>query len=191
MKRQAGKHTSAAPGVDRVISNLKTWLRGTHHGVGADHLDAYLDEFAFRFDRRHNRAAEFASLLGLTIEVGHATAAAISPFSETAKRRGRSTGQTGLVHRNRPPLAEGEVTRRRRADRPDISDWLDTGRGRPPSQPPSATRTGRVCAQCRRRPGRARTGRRPEATDWRPQRRWSASGPGGMGIPTRSSDTGR
>src|SRR5450759_879624 len=48
MKRATGRHTSAAPGVDRVLSNLKTWLRGTHHGVGADHLDAYLDEFVFR-----------------------------------------------------------------------------------------------------------------------------------------------
>lgn len=96
MKRQTGKHTSAAPGVDRVISNLKTWLKGTHHGVGADHLDAYLDEFVFRFNRRHNRAAGFASLLGLTTEVPPTTASVISPFSATAKRRGRSTGQTGL-----------------------------------------------------------------------------------------------
>ena len=120
MKRQTGKHTSAAPGVDRVISNLKTWLKGTHHGVGADHLDAYLDEFVFRFNRRHNRAAGFASLLGLTTEIGHTTAAAISPFSEAAKRRGRSTGQTGLIHRNPPPLPEGEP-RRRRTTRPQKS----------------------------------------------------------------------
>ncbi len=114
MKRQTGKHTSAAPGVDRVISNLKTWLKGTHHGVGADHLDAYLDEFVFRFNRRHNRAAGFASLLGLTTEVPPTTASAISPFSAIAKRRGRSTGQTGLIHRNPPPPPEGAAPRRKR-----------------------------------------------------------------------------
>jgi hypothetical protein len=36
-----------------VISLLKRWLMGTHQGaVGHDHLDDYLDEFAFRFNRR-------------------------------------------------------------------------------------------------------------------------------------------
>ena len=49
MKR-AGLEPDAVPGVHRVVSNLKTWLRGTHHGVGADHLDHYLDEFVFRFN---------------------------------------------------------------------------------------------------------------------------------------------
>jgi transposase-like protein len=41
------------PGVHRVASLLKRWLLGTHQGaVEADHLQAYLDEFAFRFNRR-------------------------------------------------------------------------------------------------------------------------------------------
>jgi len=36
-----------------VISLLKRWLDGTHHGaVRPEHLQAYLDEFAFRFNRR-------------------------------------------------------------------------------------------------------------------------------------------
>jgi transposase-like protein len=44
------------PAVHRVASLLKRWLLGTHQGaVGNDHLDAYLDEFAFRFNRRHSR----------------------------------------------------------------------------------------------------------------------------------------
>jgi hypothetical protein len=39
-----------------VASLLKRWLLGTHQGsVTAHHLDAYLDEFAFRFNRRHSR----------------------------------------------------------------------------------------------------------------------------------------
>jgi transposase-like protein len=90
--------------------------RYTHHGVGADHLDAYLDEFTFRFNRRHNQAAGFATLLGLTTTGTHATAADITPPPREgeAKRRGRSTGQTGAVHRNPPPLPEGEKTPRRR-----------------------------------------------------------------------------
>jgi transposase-like protein len=44
------------PGVHKVASLLKRWLLGTHQGsVTAEHLDAYLDEFAFRFNRRHSR----------------------------------------------------------------------------------------------------------------------------------------
>lgn len=39
--------------VHLVISLLKRWLEGTHHGaVKPEHLQAYLDEFAFRFNRR-------------------------------------------------------------------------------------------------------------------------------------------
>ena len=44
------------PGVHRVASLLKRWLLGTHQeSVTAAHLDAYLNEFAFRFNRRHSR----------------------------------------------------------------------------------------------------------------------------------------
>jgi len=44
------------PGVHRIASLLKRWLLGTHQGsVTAAHLDAYLNEFAFRFNRRHSR----------------------------------------------------------------------------------------------------------------------------------------
>jgi len=44
------------PHVHRVASLLKRWLLGTHQGAVADqHLDAYLDEFVFRYNRRHAR----------------------------------------------------------------------------------------------------------------------------------------
>jgi transposase-like protein len=45
-------HVSMA-GVHRVAALLKRWILGTHHGsVQPGHLDAYLDEFVFRFNRR-------------------------------------------------------------------------------------------------------------------------------------------
>ena len=45
-------HVSMA-GVHRVASLIKRWMLGTHHGsVQPEHLDAYLDEFVFRFNRR-------------------------------------------------------------------------------------------------------------------------------------------
>ena len=51
-----GKKESAAellPRVHRIMSLLKRWLMGTHQGaVSGKHLDYYLDEFTFRFNRR-------------------------------------------------------------------------------------------------------------------------------------------
>ena len=44
------------PRVHRVVGLLKRWLLGTHHGaVSVAHLDYYLDEFTFRFNRRMSR----------------------------------------------------------------------------------------------------------------------------------------
>jgi transposase-like protein/ribosomal protein L37AE/L43A len=44
------------PRVHRVASLLKRWLLGTHQGaVSQAHLDYYLDEFTFRFNRRTSR----------------------------------------------------------------------------------------------------------------------------------------
>jgi len=51
--------------IHRVFSNLKTWLLGTHHGVSPQHLQAYLNEFVFRFNRRRTPMAAFQTVLGL------------------------------------------------------------------------------------------------------------------------------
>src|SRR3990172_3390232 len=61
------------PRVHRVFGNLQTWLRGTHHGVSAKHLQYYLDEFTFRFNRRHSPMAAFQTLLGLGGQHGATT----------------------------------------------------------------------------------------------------------------------
>jgi transposase-like protein len=53
-----------------VISNLKAWLAGTHHGrVEPKHLQAYLNEWTFRFNRRGNLHAAFQRLLGIASHV--------------------------------------------------------------------------------------------------------------------------
>jgi transposase-like protein len=42
-------------GVHRVAALVKRWILGTHHGsIQPAHLDAYLDEFVFRFNRRNS-----------------------------------------------------------------------------------------------------------------------------------------
>jgi transposase-like protein len=53
------------PIIHLVFSNLKTWLNGIHHGVSAKHLQAYLNEFTFRFNRRFYPFNAFRSLLGI------------------------------------------------------------------------------------------------------------------------------
>lgn len=56
------------PIIHLVFSNLKAWINGTHHGVSPDHLQAYLNEFAFRFNRRFYPFNSFRSLLGLSVD---------------------------------------------------------------------------------------------------------------------------
>jgi transposase-like protein len=59
------------PMIHIAFSNLKTWLLGTHHGVSHHHLQAYLNEFVFRFNRRFYPMTAFNSALGLA---AHASA---------------------------------------------------------------------------------------------------------------------
>jgi transposase-like protein len=60
------------PRVHRVVSLLKRWLMSTHQGaVSHEHLDYYLDEFTFRFNRRRSQARGllFYRLLQQAVEV--------------------------------------------------------------------------------------------------------------------------
>ncbi len=60
------KAESHLPMIHLVFSNLKTWLRGTHHGrIEPRHLQAYLNEYVFRFNRRFYPMTAFNSVLGL------------------------------------------------------------------------------------------------------------------------------
>ena len=55
------------PWTHRVFSNLKTWALGVYHGLRRPHLQSYLDEFVFRFNRRRSRHAAFSSLLSIAL----------------------------------------------------------------------------------------------------------------------------
>lgn len=61
------------PGVHRVAALLKRWLLGTHQGsVHDEHLQAYLEEFTFRFNRRNSRSRGllFYRLLEHSVQTG-------------------------------------------------------------------------------------------------------------------------
>lgn len=61
------------PGVHRVSALAKRWLLGTHQGsVDEAHLGSYLDEFVFRFNRRHSRSRGLVFYRVLELAVGHA-----------------------------------------------------------------------------------------------------------------------
>ena len=55
------------PWIHQVFSNLKGWARGVYHGLRAKHLQSYLDEFVFRFNRRRTRHVAFRSLFGIAV----------------------------------------------------------------------------------------------------------------------------
>jgi len=68
--------TQLLPRVHRVASLLKRWLLGTHQGaVEAEHLDYYLDEFTFRFNRRTSRSRGklFYRLLQQAVQISPTT----------------------------------------------------------------------------------------------------------------------
>jgi transposase-like protein len=58
------------PWIHRVFANAKRWAMGVYHGLREKHLQAYLDEFVSRFNRRHTPQAAFARLLGLATAIG-------------------------------------------------------------------------------------------------------------------------
>ena len=62
------------PMIHLVFSNLKTWILGTHHGrIAQHHLQAYLNEYVFRFNRRFYPMTAFNSVLGLAARSESAT----------------------------------------------------------------------------------------------------------------------
>ena len=46
------------------IFNIKNWLRGIHHQISAEHIQSYLDEYHFRFNRRNNITSCPLKLIG-------------------------------------------------------------------------------------------------------------------------------
>ena len=75
------------PRVHRVISNLKGWLQGTHRGVSGEHLQVYLDEYVFRFNRRSTPMAAFQTLLGLQSQQPPSTYEQITAAGPSASAR--------------------------------------------------------------------------------------------------------
>jgi hypothetical protein len=53
------------PWIHRAFSLMRRWSLGTYHGLRRKHVDTYLNEFVFRYNRRYCRHVSFETLLGL------------------------------------------------------------------------------------------------------------------------------
>jgi hypothetical protein len=53
------------PWSHRAFSLLQRWALGTYHGLRRKHIDTYLNEFVFLYNRRFYRHVSFETLLGL------------------------------------------------------------------------------------------------------------------------------
>lgn len=90
-----GRKESASellPRVHQVISLLKRWLLGTHQGaVSRAHLDYYLDEFTFRFNRRtaRHRGKLFYRLVQQAVAIEPAPYASLVKHVRSDRRRRR------------------------------------------------------------------------------------------------------
>ncbi len=72
LKGQKKSATELMPRVHRIASLLKRWILGTHQGaVSHEHLEYYLDEFTFRFNRRRstNRGKLFYRLVQQAVAI--------------------------------------------------------------------------------------------------------------------------
>lgn len=65
------------PMIHIAFGNLDAWLLGTHHGVSPKHLQAYLNEYVFRFNRRLWPMVAFDSVLKIAVRTGAPTYAGL------------------------------------------------------------------------------------------------------------------
>jgi transposase-like protein len=61
-RKKSKENPDVLPRVHIVVANLKMWLRGTYNRLPSKHLQRYMDEFTFRFNRRWKLSAIFSIL---------------------------------------------------------------------------------------------------------------------------------
>lgn len=92
------------PAVHRVASLSKRWLLGTHQGsVDNAHLPSYLNEFVFRFNRRHSRSRGMVFFRVLELAVGHDP---VRYADIIAGQRPRQIPPTPPTVRGKPPSVD-------------------------------------------------------------------------------------
>jgi len=92
------------PAVHRVASLAKRWLLGTHQGsVDNAHLQSYLDEFVFRFNRRTSRSRGMVFYRVLELTVAHEPVRYRDLILNPEPKKNPPAGRAGWGH---PPSLE-------------------------------------------------------------------------------------
>jgi transposase-like protein len=89
------------PWIHRAFSLMKRWSLGAYHGLRRKHVDTYLNEFVFRYNRRFYRHVSFETLLGLAADKEPASYWDLIKRDNPRKGPARS-GATPLPHIDEP-----------------------------------------------------------------------------------------
>ena len=101
---------SLLPAVHRVASLVKRWLLGTHQGSVANaHLQAYLDEFVFRFNCRQSSSPGLIFYRVMQLAIAHDP---VRYRSLIADPRPVPAGHTPPQRRGHPPSMERPIPAR-------------------------------------------------------------------------------
>lgn len=121
VRASGGDADGLLPGVHRIASLAKRWLLGTHQGAtSSDHLQSYLNEFVFRFNRRNSRSRGLIFHRVLDLAVAHEP---VFYKDIVAGEKPREIPPTPPPTRGHPPSLE-----RPRAHRPwRAADQEDSG----------------------------------------------------------------
>jgi transposase-like protein len=131
VKQSGSKAHEMLPAVHRAASLVKRWLLGTHQGaVEPAHLQAYLDEFRFRFNRRtaRQRGLLFYRLLEQSVVTDPV------PYEASRRTSACATSESATSAAGcEPPAAEHERRERRPRADPGATgqaDWRGTSERR-------------------------------------------------------------
>jgi len=92
------------PWIHRAFSLLSRWSLGTYHGLRRKHVDTYLNEFVFRYNRRYYRHVSFETLLGLAADKEPASYWDIIK-RDNPRKSASQAGSTLLLHIDEPESA--------------------------------------------------------------------------------------
>ena len=92
------------PWIHRAFSLMRRWSLGTYHGLRRKHVDTYLNEFVFRYNRRYYRHVSFETLLGLAADKEPASYWDIIKRDNPRKSASRA-GSAPLLHIDEPESA--------------------------------------------------------------------------------------
>jgi hypothetical protein len=91
------------PWSHRAFALMKRWALGTYHGLCRKHVDSYLDEFVFRYNRRFYRHVSFETMLGLA--ANHAPASYRDIVGRASPRKNQIACDTLPLHIDEPESA--------------------------------------------------------------------------------------